>query len=532
MDANVGALVRNSAFDQLLASVKAAQRVAAAKLVKKLLPKRPAPAVVGAGDAAAPDGAAMSDISEGHANGAATGAAAAAADAAPPSISLARTDSQSCGPLSPIETLFREHVVSRVLLPFEQAYQGLVAERARVQAGEMGERGSDASAAAAAAAAASSSSVAAAAGTAAAAVPSVSAPCSSTSLYDRALSRVVAAYERHLLDLPSAAFLEPIACTVTLHPGPAYGAAAAAAAAVPSGHGAPSAAQYRLQVHAWDDLGMVVRRLVSESRRPEHAAAGTQPLRCVSLDPAVVRFVLTGVGASAAAAAASAASSSAAAAAGASAAGGAAAHSFPPHLPLQLNRTPADCERALSDFFGADGVRQCSLEVRGGIEFELSPAATAAAAAAAAQLPAARCFVHTYRQGEADQRVDYFKCQQCALNCRSTSIFHPASERAEPRARGGRRGAESGKRRGDSRLLWVRWPTSTRLTHLLTVCSSLRCAACCLLRACCVIAGICKSCATSCHVGHALSPFMIAHKPTYAACYCNKKKACLIHKNK
>jgi hypothetical protein len=35
---------------------------------------------------------------------------------------------------------------------------------------------------------------------------------------------------------------------------------------------------------------------------------------------------------------------------------------------------------------------------------------------------------------------------------------------------------------------------------------------------------ICKNCATSCHIGHKLELFMKSHKPTYACCFCFKKK--------
>jgi hypothetical protein len=44
----------------------------------------------------------------------------------------------------------------------------------------------------------------------------------------------------------------------------------------------------------------------------------------------------------------------------------------------------------------------------------------------------------------------------------------------------------------------------------------------------CKLNWICAPCADACHSGHVLLPFRKAHKPSYACCYCVKKKLCKI----
>jgi len=44
----------------------------------------------------------------------------------------------------------------------------------------------------------------------------------------------------------------------------------------------------------------------------------------------------------------------------------------------------------------------------------------------------------------------------------------------------------------------------------------------------CKLNWICAPCADACHSGHTLLPFRKAHKPSYAYCYCVKKKLCRI----
>jgi len=48
----------------------------------------------------------------------------------------------------------------------------------------------------------------------------------------------------------------------------------------------------------------------------------------------------------------------------------------------------------------------------------------------------------------------------------------------------------------------------------------------------CKLNWLCKSCAEHCHVGHAIQPFMSGHKPSYAACYCKKKRCVLMEQQK
>ncbi|XP_059170981.1 polycomb group RING finger protein 6-like isoform X2 [Physella acuta] len=44
----------------------------------------------------------------------------------------------------------------------------------------------------------------------------------------------------------------------------------------------------------------------------------------------------------------------------------------------------------------------------------------------------------------------------------------------------------------------------------------------------CNVKWICKSCIQCCHTGHSVSPFAMDHVPTWACCYCPKKKLCKI----
>jgi len=39
---------------------------------------------------------------------------------------------------------------------------------------------------------------------------------------------------------------------------------------------------------------------------------------------------------------------------------------------------------------------------------------------------------------------------------------------------------------------------------------------------------ICKPCAESCHKGHTITEYIMAHQPTWACCYCVKNKKCQI----
>eukprot|EP00753_Platysulcus_tardus_P008160 PLAT1570.1.p1 GENE.PLAT1570.1~~PLAT1570.1.p1 ORF type:complete len:411 (+),score=74.10 PLAT1570.1:17-1249(+) len=43
---------------------------------------------------------------------------------------------------------------------------------------------------------------------------------------------------------------------------------------------------------------------------------------------------------------------------------------------------------------------------------------------------------------------------------------------------------------------------------------------------------VCKPCADQCHAAHSLVPFRLKHKPSYACCYCVKKKVCTIYSKK
>jgi hypothetical protein len=43
---------------------------------------------------------------------------------------------------------------------------------------------------------------------------------------------------------------------------------------------------------------------------------------------------------------------------------------------------------------------------------------------------------------------------------------------------------------------------------------------------------VCKACAETCHAGHKVVPFMLDHKPSYACCYCVKRRYCKIENAK
>jgi len=47
----------------------------------------------------------------------------------------------------------------------------------------------------------------------------------------------------------------------------------------------------------------------------------------------------------------------------------------------------------------------------------------------------------------------------------------------------------------------------------------------------CNVNWICKSCIQVCHAGHGAAPFALGHTPTWACCYCPKKKLCVIQDN-
>ena len=44
----------------------------------------------------------------------------------------------------------------------------------------------------------------------------------------------------------------------------------------------------------------------------------------------------------------------------------------------------------------------------------------------------------------------------------------------------------------------------------------------------CNINWICSNCSMACHSGHEILPHILNHRPTYACCYCMKKKVCKI----
>ncbi len=448
--ATVESIVRNPSLDQLLIGVKQAQRAAAAKLTKKLLPKG---GCGGAGGAAA--------AMEVDPN----------SDAPPPAdgnsaLLLARATSSQM-PLSPMESLFRSHVTAKLLLPWEEAWQELQSRR-----GEEEGKGRAASAASAgggqeAAAAAGSAAAAAAPSSAAAASapggPSIDIPSSSVasaSFYSRASSTLIASYDHFLSTLPPPAYLEPIACSVTLAP------------TLPPGDGSSATThQLRFNLHAFDDLTSLVTKIVSQSLKPDQPAVWA--LRGVSLAPAAVKLMLTGVQ-----------PASAAAAIGI------------PALPIQLNANASDLTISFSALLLAHGHGGGGGGVGGMMAHPLPSCTSVSLTLSGSGLdfvsPAAkpRCFIASFRKEE-EQRVDYFSCSQCALNCQLRRA----------------RGAHSRKQ---PLCMHDRSHTHT-FRHVFCWCS-----------------GICKNCASCCHVGHPLQPFMLAHKPTYAACYCNKKRQCMI----
>jgi hypothetical protein len=46
----------------------------------------------------------------------------------------------------------------------------------------------------------------------------------------------------------------------------------------------------------------------------------------------------------------------------------------------------------------------------------------------------------------------------------------------------------------------------------------------------CKINWVCANCVKSCHAGHEISPYLKAHVPNWACCYCSKKGLCKIDK--
>ena len=85
------------------------------------------------------------------------------------------------------------------------------------------------------------------------------------------------------------------------------------------------------------------------------------------------------------------------------------------------------------------------------------------------------CFTYDFEKGKG-QKTDYYKCDTCSIKCLVFFLFH----------------------------FFV----------------DFFCAV--------VIVGVCQACSVQCHAGHALSLFMKDHTPSYACCYCVKKKKCVI----
>jgi hypothetical protein len=48
----------------------------------------------------------------------------------------------------------------------------------------------------------------------------------------------------------------------------------------------------------------------------------------------------------------------------------------------------------------------------------------------------------------------------------------------------------------------------------------------------CAINWVCSFCVKSCHAGHTIQPYLKAHVPNWACCYCSKKGLCKIDKVK
>jgi hypothetical protein len=431
----------NPAFDQLAANIRQAQRVAAAKLTKKLLHS--------SGNGGAKAAAAAADVhDEPGAGGEQSGGALPAVS---PALVRAASSQQA---LSPMESLFRTHVAARVLLPWEVAFQELQQEARQTE-----ERATAAAAASAASAVVPMSDadppVAAAAASAPGGlvVPSADTVADNAeslqqqlAYFPRATHALVSAYETFLLQQPPPSFLEPVRVTVTLEPSvpPAVSApsSSAAAAAAASGSGSASSLQLRFTMRAYDDFGRLLDRIVAESRAPEHSKAWA--LRCINLEsqqPFAASAFAVGRG-NVAEFLFSVSDGS----------GGASAQPQQPqqHEPVSLEVSPALRTRSFASL-SIHGGSQVSLRIVGGsstLQFLVPPAVVKP-----------RCFMHTYRIGdEQQQRVDYFKCAPCGLN-------------------------------------WL-----------------------------------CKNCAATCHsgAGHAVAPFIMGHKPTYAACYCNKKRHCTL----
>jgi hypothetical protein len=264
--------------------------------------------------------------------------------------------------------------------------------------------------------------------------------------FPRATHALVSAYETFLLQQPPPSFLEPVRVTVTLEPSvpPAFSASAsasAAAAAGGGGGGSASSLQLRFTMRAYDDFGRLLDRIVAESRAPEQQQHNKAwALRCINLESQqpfaasafavargnVAEFLL-------------------------SVSDGSGASNAQPQQqpPVSLEVSPALRIRSFASL-SIHGGSHVSLRIVGGsstLQFLVPPVAAKP-----------RCFMHTYRANDEQQRVDYFKCAPCGLN-------------------------------------WL-----------------------------------CKNCASTCHsgVGHTVAPFIMGHKPTYAACYCNKKRQCTL----
>ena len=111
------------------------------------------------------------------------------------------------------------------------------------------------------------------------------------------------------------------------------------------------------------------------------------------------------------------------------------------------------------------------------------------------------CFVHGWSEGSVQ---DYFKCKSVA-----------------------------GWRCGLMRT------TKTRIDFLFCFLSCMFCVWCMVRNTFWYHSGtdcqrnwLCSSCASTCHAGHTVVPFLTQHKPSFACCYCKKTKCCQLKKQK
>jgi hypothetical protein len=367
-DATIDSIIKNNALNQLCHSIKIAQREAAAKITKKLLPKGTGGVVTATSSLIDPS----SDLPPNHA------------------LLLGRMESSQM-PLSPMESLFRTHVTGKLLLPWEATWQELQTRRNEEEAKIRANAGG-----AAAASASSSSVVEAASVSSAPGGPSNlidSSLVSSAAFYTRASSTLISSYEQFLSNLPPPAFLEPMPCTIILQPN------------IPPGDGSTSNLQLRLNVFAWEDLTQLSNKIISESKKseiPSHWA-----LRNLSFTPNYPNLNQPEI---------SATSSSSLSVILTGVQPVSMANNMIAPLPLQLNLNISDITRPFCELFhsnssGNGGGANLFLTIKGNFEFICAPMKP-------------RCFIALYQPNMEDQRMDYFKCQQCALNCKKTFYTH------------------------------------------------------------------------------------------------------------